>query len=252
MKYDLILRCGIERAGTGFVDHFLFLNDKIAFFSGPGMRELDSYIMSHDGPFKPDVLKTVWGNEYQEGEHLTGGLSWVGAKEFHAYYEKRIVKRTGDIYAISHHLGEQWFSIYRDNFDCKIFVVYCARDIVHQYRSFKAWYQQETPEYFLNKLKASMEFLDQNIDDMNFMSITVPDYAAVKLKKRMTKLMKVIGVPFSKEQTLFMQKRRYLGKTIKKSTVSDKDLRKELEAHPEFAKINDAYDNLKSGAMDTA
>ena len=246
---NLILRCGIERAGTGFVDHFLFLNNKIAFFSGPGMHELQDYVANNKGPFELGVLSEVWGDAYQEAEHTKGGLTWVGVKDFREYYLDRIGNRSGNVYAVSHHLGEQWIPFYRDNFDCDTLVVYCARDIIGQYRSFRGWYAQISPNYYLSKLKASLDAVD-HLKGISFISLTVPDYTAAELKKRMQKLMRVIGIPYSKEQDLFMGKRRYLGKS-KKQKWSDSDLLKELKRHPDFKEINDRYDNLKSGAMDT-
>jgi len=248
MKDKLILGCGIGRCGTSFLSYFMFLNPRIAVWDGPGMGELFERINRSQGKLLLSDLHSVWGDEYQESTH---GNTWYGASQFEAYYNKRIKeRRDGDTYFISHVMGERWYSVYRDSFDCDLFVIYCGRDMVEHYRSFKKWYYVEgwNAEAYLDRIRGSLIEMDKILSaGIPVTAINVADYTLPDLRKRMGNVMKKVGLSLSAEQTNFMRYRRKLGPS--KPDVNhqaDDELFSELKKVKDFEVLKAKYDALRT------
>lgn len=251
MKYDLILGCGIGRCGTGFMSYFMFLNSRIAVWDGPGMGELADHV--HDKNNLPlSDLHKVWGDDYQEPTHGVENhlREWAGSSDFTAYYVKRLTERQkNDAFFIAHNMGERHYPVYRNHFDCNIIAIYCAREIVSHYRSFKQWYGYEmTPEYFLDRIRGSLEQMDVILGDgVPIVSVNTPDSSMKDLRQRLQVVMSQIGIPMSKEQTLFLKRRRNLGAPFNDKGKTDAELLKELRGVKDFEELKRRYDALRTG-----
>lgn len=250
MKHRLILGCGIGRCGTNFLSYFMFLNHNIAVWNGPGMGELAGYVAGKSRLPLSD-LHGIWGDDYQEPTHgLSEGLSeWDHSKDFKAYYEKRITeRRKSSAYFISHNVGETWYTAYRDSFNCDIYVVYSAREIVGHYRAFKQWYGVDmVPEYFMDRIRGSLALMDVILaDDVPVVCLNTTDYSVKNYKQKMKVVMDKIAIPMSKEQSLFIGRRRMLGEPATKPMITDAELLKELKKVPDFDLLKRKYDTLRT------
>jgi len=248
----LILGCGIGRCGTGFLSYFMFLNPKVAVWDGPGMGELFSHVAKGDN-LPLEGLHDVWGDDYQEPTHgLKNNLGeWAGSKDFEWYYRQRLKeRRNSSVYFISHVLGERWYPTYQRHFKCNITIVYCAREIISHYRSFKRWYHIDgfTAKEFLGRIRESLTQIDGALNDGTpVVCINVPDYSMLDVRKKMKQVLSKIDLPISKEQTLFLSKRRKLGPSKAPLDASDTDLLKELQQVPDFDNLKSKYDALRTG-----
>jgi len=244
----LIMGCGVGRCGTGFLSFFMFLNPKIAVWDGPGMGEMVSHVEGKEGLSLKD-LHDVWGNDYHEPTHTRGSDKWKGFDDFATYYTKRITeRRKSDLFFISHVMGEQWYPLYRDHFKCDIVAVYCAREIVSHYRSFKRWYHIDgfTPEAFLDRIKGSLDQMKVMLDDkVPVLAINTPDYSMPDVRKKMRTVMNKIGIKLSKEQTAFLKIRRKLGPSKAPLDQTDAELLAELKQVDDFQTLKRQYDNLR-------
>lgn len=250
MKHDLILGCGIGRCGTGWLSFFMFLNPKFAVWDGPGMGEMFNHMSNKTGISLTD-LHSVWGDDYQEPTHaLKNGLGkWEGFNEFTEYYNQRVLeRRKSEAYFISHVLGERWHSVYTDHFECNPICVYCAREVISHYRSFKRWYHIDgfTAEAFVDRLRGSMDYMDEIVGkSIPVVSLNVPDYNVKTCAKKAATVMAKIGVLMSDEQKLFLKKRRKLGPFPMEIADTDGQLLKELSAVPDFDDVLKRYDAFR-------
>jgi len=246
----LILGCGIGRCGTGWLSFFMFLNPEIAVWDGPGMGQLFQHTAGKTG-LPPRDLHTVWGNDFQAPTHASknGMGEWDGFHDFMPYYGKRIRQRTNSsAYFISHVQGEQWFDAYVDHFDCDMICVYCGREIISHYRSFKRWYYADgfAPGEFVERLRGSMHHMQKIMErDIPVVAINVPDYTVKKCAAKAAAMMKRIGIDLSPEQKLFLKKRRKLGPAPTPPKETNAELLSELQTVPDFEDVKASYDAFR-------
>lgn len=258
----LILLTGIGRCGTGWLTFFMFLNSKIAVWDGPGMGELSTYVKGKTGLSLKD-LHTVWKDSAQASKHSD---KWTGARDFMPYYDKRLLnRRKSEVYFIAHILGERWWEVYSKHFDCNISCLYCGREIVPHFRSFKRWYfiNGFSAEEFVGRLRESLSYMrDIEKKGIQIIGFNVADYSVKICATKAKSMMESLNIPMSKEQKNFTKKRRRLGKSpfsanvdktktswIRKlkavEDLSDDDLLRELKSVPDFEKVKAKYDYFR-------
>lgn len=250
MKHDLILGCGIGRCGHGWLSFFMFLNPGIAVWDGPGMGEMHTHVGGKTGLPLSD-FHGVWGDNYQEPTHgpINNLSKWEGFDDFSGYYNQRILERRKlEIYFISHVLGEQWHSVYADHFECNLICVYCAREVVSHYRSFKRWYHIDgiTAEDFVGSLRGSMNYMDEIVGrGIPVVSLNIPEYTIKTCAKKLATVMAKIGIDMSDEQKLFLKKRRQLGASPVEVDETDDQLLQDLLTVPDFDDVLNRYDTFR-------
>lgn len=247
----LILGCGIGRCGAGFLSYFMFLNPEIAVWDGPGMGELFSHVNNKKGKVPLSDLHEVWGDNFQEPTHaLKNDLDkWKGFDTFADYYKKRITERKrSSAYFISHVMGERWYPTYRRSFHCDIVAVYCAREMISHFRSFKRWYYVDgfSAESYLDRIRGSLNNMETiKRDGVPVVVINVADYSVTEQRLKMRNVMSKVGITTSKEQTDFLKYRRKLGPSKGPLNMTDAELLKELQQVSDFEKLKERYDALR-------
>ncbi len=245
MKYDLILSCGIGKCASGFLSYFMFLNSKISVWNGPGMGELYQHVAGKSGLPLSDFYH-VWKDDYHEPTHND---NWVGHKDFATYHKNRIKTRAGnDVFFIKHNMGERHYPTYKNHFDCNILAVYCGREIVDHYRSFRQAYSDMTAEGFLYRIRGTLAQMKVIVEaGLPVVYLNTPDNSVPTVKKEFGVLMSKIGMSFSKEQTSFLKRRRKLGAGGHSLELSDKKLLTELRKVKDFEQLRKGYDTLRAG-----
>ena len=253
-KAKIIATGGLSRSGTNYCNYFFFLHPRIKPIGYLSQYDLEKW-RELFGPMDIEFIHKKWTKTIKPAPTpFFKELRWDDSlgPEFEKFHQFQNEKQEFDAICFKADFGENWFHRLLPKQKDRALVIYCIRDPIKIYQSWKKWGRYKNKriakqwfEAFENTINDSYLYLRYSENGLlDFMPIYL-GHSHEEIFRRLTyALNHYVGMDLGDLQAKFMEKRRPLVTNLGLCdiTQSEDELLKEiLEVGPDFEELKEKY-----------